>query len=54
MKIKLAYALGLIEQKAKKELTLIKNIRNVFAHAAIPTSLHAYPVNAHTHYMLMI
>jgi len=35
MKIKLAYALGVMENKVKKELTLIKNIRNVFAHSPI-------------------
>lgn len=32
MKIKLAYALGIIEGFIKGELTKIKNIRNVFAH----------------------
>jgi len=32
VKIKLAYALGVIETIVRKELTLIKNIRNVFAH----------------------
>jgi hypothetical protein len=32
MKIKLAHALGVIEDKVKAELTTIKNIRNVFAH----------------------
>lgn len=32
MKIKLAYALGIVEESIKAELTKIKNIRNVFAH----------------------
>jgi DNA-binding MltR family transcriptional regulator len=31
-KIKLAFALGIVEKTMRKELTLIKNIRNVFAH----------------------
>ena len=33
MKIKLAYALGIIEKKVRKELTLIKTIRSEVAHA---------------------
>ncbi|MET4389475.1 hypothetical protein ABIB73_005246 [Bradyrhizobium sp. F1.4.3] len=32
MKIKLAYAMGIIEDFIRSELTKIKNIRNVFAH----------------------
>ena len=32
MKIRLAYHLGVVEEKIKSELTLIKSIRNVFAH----------------------
>ena len=35
MKIKLAYALGVIEKKVRKELTLIKTIRNSLAHASM-------------------
>ena len=33
MKIKLAYALGIIEKKVRKELTVIKTVRNALAHA---------------------
>lgn len=34
MKIRLAYALGIIEDKIRKELKIIKDVRNVFAHSA--------------------
>ena len=34
MKIKLAYALGVIEQKIRKELIIVKTIRNELAHSS--------------------
>jgi hypothetical protein len=37
-KIRLALALGVIEEKIRSELTLIKNIRNVFAHTRASVS----------------
>jgi DNA-binding MltR family transcriptional regulator len=53
MKIKLAYVLGVIEKKVRKELTLIKTIRNGIAHAQIDAAFTSEQVATSCHHLFI-
>jgi DNA-binding MltR family transcriptional regulator len=53
VKIKLAYVLGVIEKKVRKELTLIKTIRNLFVHAPLGVSFSSEGVATYCNHLFI-
>jgi mannitol operon repressor len=49
-RIEACFALGLIDKFEHSEISILRKVRNEFAHAKHGTT-HAYPVNTDTHYI---